>query len=172
VIKGALDVINQMQSGGVIGSYAIGGAVGATFYLEPSATIDLDIFTELPQATGSSLLSLSPIYDHLKAEGHEITGEHVVIGGWPVQFLPVSSALEIEALSEAIETEVEGTSTRVMRAEHLIAISLQAGRLKDHNRILQFLELKRIDNNKLRRILQKHSLVPKWEQFEKRYLHD
>ena len=30
-----------MQADGVIGKYAIGGAVGATFYLEPAATLDL-----------------------------------------------------------------------------------------------------------------------------------
>jgi hypothetical protein len=33
-----------MQSDGVIERYAIGGAVGATFYLEPIATLDVDIF--------------------------------------------------------------------------------------------------------------------------------
>jgi hypothetical protein len=33
-----------MQAEGVIGKYAIGGAVGATFYLEPSATLDVQIF--------------------------------------------------------------------------------------------------------------------------------
>ena len=31
-----------MRTDGVIGKYAIGGAVGATFYLEPSATLDID----------------------------------------------------------------------------------------------------------------------------------
>ncbi len=43
-MKETLEVINQMQSDGVIGAYAIGGAVGATFYLEPMATLDLDVF--------------------------------------------------------------------------------------------------------------------------------
>ena len=33
-MKATLTVINQMQTDGVIGKYAIGGAVGATFYLE------------------------------------------------------------------------------------------------------------------------------------------
>jgi hypothetical protein len=32
-MKNTLEVINQMQRDGVIGRYAIGGAVGATFYL-------------------------------------------------------------------------------------------------------------------------------------------
>jgi hypothetical protein len=43
-MKATLTVINQMQTDGVIGKYAIGGAVGATFYLEPVATLDIDIF--------------------------------------------------------------------------------------------------------------------------------
>jgi len=32
-----------MQANGVIGRHAIGGAVGATFSLEPIATLDVDI---------------------------------------------------------------------------------------------------------------------------------
>jgi len=43
-MKATLEVINRMQVEGVIGEYAIGGAVGATFYLEPFATLDIDIF--------------------------------------------------------------------------------------------------------------------------------
>jgi hypothetical protein len=43
-IKDTIAVINQMQADGVIERYAIGGAVGATFYLEPVATLDVDIF--------------------------------------------------------------------------------------------------------------------------------
>ena len=38
-MKATLETINRMQAEGVIGNYAIGGAVGATFYLEPSATV-------------------------------------------------------------------------------------------------------------------------------------
>ena len=33
-IKAAIAVINQMQADGVVERYAIGGAVGATFYLQ------------------------------------------------------------------------------------------------------------------------------------------
>jgi len=44
IVKATLQVINEMQAAGVIGRYAIGGAVGATFYLEPAATLDIVIF--------------------------------------------------------------------------------------------------------------------------------
>ena len=43
-IKDTIAGINQMQADGVIERYAIGGAVGATFYLEPAATVDVDVF--------------------------------------------------------------------------------------------------------------------------------
>jgi tetrahydromethanopterin S-methyltransferase subunit A len=46
-IAQVISTINQMQAEGVIDHYAIGGAVGATFYLEPVATLDVDIFEQL-----------------------------------------------------------------------------------------------------------------------------
>jgi hypothetical protein len=54
-----------MQADGVIGHYAIGGAVGATFYLEPTATYDIDIFISVP-------VSLSPIYQYLIEHGCKV----------------------------------------------------------------------------------------------------
>ena len=39
-MKETLEAIHRMRTDGVIGAYAIGGAVGATFYLEPMATMD------------------------------------------------------------------------------------------------------------------------------------
>src|SRR5689334_9338012 len=127
-----------MQSAGVIGKYAIGGAVAATFYLEPAATLDVGIFAELPESVQGSLVSWKPIYDHLQAQGCQTTGEYIAVAEWPVQFLIPASPLEVEALGKAICAEVEETSTWVMTAEHLVAIALQTGRVKDHNRILQF----------------------------------
>ena len=170
VLKAALEVINAMQAAGVIGRYAIGGAVAATFYLEPAATVDLDIFAELPEAVQGSLVSLKPIYDYLRSRGCQTTGEYIVVEEWPVQFLIPASPLEVEAVGRAIHAEVEGTSIWVMTAEHLVAVALQTGRAKDHNRILQFVELKKIDYRKLSDILQRHGLDLKWNQFEVRYL--
>lgn len=171
MIKAALEAINEMQSAGVIGRYAIGGAVAATFYLEPAATVDIDIFTEFPNAGKGALVSLKPIYDYLQRQGCQTSGEYIVIAEWPVQFLIPASPLEVEALARAVRAEVEGTSTWVMTAEHLAAIALQTGRVKDYNRILQFIELKKIDYLKLNDILQRHVLTLKWEQFEARYPH-
>ena len=169
-VKVTLETINQMQADGVIGKYAIGGAVGATLYLEPAATLDVDIFVTLPAAPDSLLLSLEPIYDYLKARGGTVKDEHIVIGGWPVQFLPPSNDLEREAVTESVATDVEGVTTWVMSAEHLVAIALRTGRSKDHIRILQFIEQKAVDRDELQSILERHGLSSKWLQFESKYL--
>jgi len=82
----------------------------------------------------------------------------------------VSDELEKEGLREAIETEVEGVKTRVMSAEHLVAIALRTGRPKDYARILQFLEQDAVDKDKLKVILRRHRLMPRLKQFESKYL--
>jgi hypothetical protein len=168
-VKATIEAVNQMQADGVIGRYAIGGAVGATFYLEPAATLDVDIFVILP-TTGSSVLSLAPLYDYLKAHGGAVKDDHIVIGEWPVQFLPVSDKLEQEALDESVATKVEDVPTWVLSAEHLVAIALRTGRSKDHIRVLQFIEQDAVDRGKLRAVLERHGLTAKWQQFERKYL--
>jgi hypothetical protein len=171
-MKETLEVINRMQADGVIGKYAIGGAVGATLYLDPTATFDVDVFVTLPTTTGSQLLSLTPIYEYLTKQGCEIRGEYIVIGSWPVQFLAPNNALEEEAISQARQAEVIGVRTWVMRAEHLVAIALQTGRIKDRERILHFMDRNAEDLNKLNDVLVRHSLMSKWEKFQKRYQDD
>jgi hypothetical protein len=169
-MKDTLAMLNRMQADGVIGSYAIGGAVGATFYIAPAATLDVDIFVTLPGSSGSSLVSLTLIYEYLSARGCKVEGEHIVVGEWPVQFLAAGDALEREALEEAVEFDVEGVATRAMTAEHLVAIALKTGRPKDFNRILQFLGLGAVNRDKLRRMVEAHGLAARWENFRKKYL--
>jgi hypothetical protein len=169
-MKVTLEAINRMQADGVIGKYAIGGAVGATFYLEPAATLDIDVFVSLSKPVDSSLVTLTPIYDYLAARGHKAEKEYIVIDGWPVQFLPASDALDEEALAQAVETEVEGVRTWVMTAEHLVAIALRTGRAKDFTRILQFVESGVLHADKVDAILGRHGLLAKWERFGDKFL--
>ncbi len=66
-MKEALKVIAKLVSDGVIMDYAIGGAMGATFYLEPVVTMDLDVFVLFKD--NSSLVPLQPIYEALRKRG-------------------------------------------------------------------------------------------------------
>jgi hypothetical protein len=171
-IQEVITAINQMQADGIIARYAIGGAVGATFYLEPVATLDVDIFVAFRPEPGSLLLNPSPIFNYLKACGYSMDGEYIVIGGWPVQFLPPTGPLAEEAVAEAVENDVEGTPARVFTAEHLAAIALQTGRAKDKARLLQFVESGTLDTARFRAILARHGLVEAWQRFERQFLSD
>jgi hypothetical protein len=169
-IHDVIATVNRLQSDGVIERYAIGGAVGATFYLEPVSTLDVDIFVTFRSEPGSSLITLQPIFEHLKTRGCPMQGEYVVIGGWPVQFLPTTGPLVEEALERAVELDVEGIPARVFTAEHLAAIALQTGRAKDKARLLQFVEAGVLEATKLQDIMVRHGLVGLWKQFQDRFL--
>ena len=53
-MKRTLEVLNQLEKEGVFTRYAIGGAMGATFYTEPVLTFDLDVFVLLGTTTGET----------------------------------------------------------------------------------------------------------------------
>ncbi len=129
--------------------YAIGGAVGATFYLEPLDTFDVDIFVTFRPEPGGLLVSAGPIFDDLARRGFAMEGEYAVVGGWPVQFLPPTGPLVEEALLEAATRDLGDMVARVFTAEHLAAIALQTGRAKDKARLLQFIEGKALDGARL-----------------------
>ena len=169
-IQEVIDLANHMEADSVIERYAIGGAVGATFYLEPVATLDVDIFVVMPQL--GVLLSLRPIFDYLIARGGTVEGEYIVVAGWPVQFLPPSGALVEEALAQAVTKNVAGTSARVFTAEHLVAIALQTGRAKDKARLLQFIEAEILDLERFGAILTRHHLEDAWRRFHRQFLEE
>ena len=169
-IRDTIAAVNQMQADGVIERYAIGGAVGATFYLEPVATLDVDIFVTFRPEGGSLLASPQPIFDYLKARGGTMEGEYIVVAGWPVQFLPSANPLLEEALAQAVEKNVAGMSAWVFTAEHLAAIALQTGRAKDKARLLQFVETGTLDPARFQAILARHGLQPAWQRFEQQFL--
>jgi hypothetical protein len=169
-IKEVIEMINRMEAANVIERYAIGGAVGATFYLEPVATLDVDIFVEFHTEPDSQMISPEPIFRYLRDCGCAMEGGHVVIAGWPVQFLPAGSALVQEALTKAVEKDVEGTRARVFTAEHVAAVALETGRAKDKARVLQFIEADAIDLQRLQEILTRHGLAGAWKQFERQFL--
>ncbi len=171
-IEEVFRTINQMKVDHVIERYAVGGAVAATFYLEPVSTLDVDIFIELHTATGSLLVSLDPIFGYLRERGYKMEGEHIVISGWPVQFVPPTSPLIEQALNHATEVDVEGATVSIFTAEHLAAIALQTGRAKDKARLLQFLESRTLEMTQFEKIVKRHGLTEKWQRFQQQFLRD
>jgi hypothetical protein len=171
-IRDVIVAVNHMEADGVIERYAIGGAVGATFYVEPVATLDIDLFVTFRAIGESVLLPLQPIYDYLMARGASMKREYVLIAGWPVQFLPPTGPLVEEALLDAVEADVDGVTARVFTPEHLAAIALQTGRAKDKARLLQFIEEGALDGQLFEAIIQRHHLDLPWERFQRQFISD
>lgn len=159
-----LQVLNLLEREGTILRYAIGGAMAATFYAEPVLTFDLDVFVLLPPMAGP-LLTLTALYEDLRRRAYIEEEECVTIEGVPVQFLPAYNALIEEALSKARDTYYEQTPTRVLRAEHLIAIAVQTGREKDRQRVRLLMEHTAIDRTFLEAVLARHGLEAAWKRW-------
>ena len=159
-----------MEADGIVDRYAIGGAVGATFYLEAVATFDVDIFISFQAQPESPLISPEPVFKYLTGRGARNEGEYLIIADWPVQVLPPTGPLVEEALEEAVEVEVEEIRTRVFTAEHLAAIALQTGRAKDKARLLQFIESGALSSERFQSILERHALAGSWRKFGQQFL--
>ena len=169
-MKKTFVVLNEMVRDGVIENYALAGAVGATFYVEPFATQDIDILIKMPRSE-RGLISEVPGLSYLRDRGFsEISGEGVVIENWPVQFIPVSDPLTEEAYLNAEPSKLDDVTVPVVLAEHLVAIMLQVGRPKDLARIHMFLSQGAVDQEALSEIIKRHGLTDKWNEFRRKFL--
>ena len=165
-----LAVLGKLVADEVIDTYAIAGAVAAYNYIEPTVTEDLDVLITLDKIGDSGLLTLNPILSALRSMGYtEFRAEGVVIGDWPVQFLPVANALDAEALqtAESVDVAIRGRSfkTRILRPEYLVAKALEVGRPKDYTRIVQFVDEEAVDMGRLQDVLLRFGLDQAWEDF-------
>ena len=149
---------------GIFDRYAIGGAVGATFYIEPSATQDVDVFVVFNQPV-QLLVSLAPIYAYFTRRGAVVRDEHLVIADWPVQFLPATTPLVDDALAHAVHMIVEEQSVSVLSQEHLAAIALETGRMKDKIRLAQFLMSETFDRAQFDALIERFGLTAPWARF-------
>ncbi len=172
-LRKSIEVVARLAEAGVIGNYAIAGAVAALNYIQPTLTEDLDILISVDafEKRASGLLLLGPIDAALAAMGYTArTDVGYDIEGWPVQFLPVGSPLDEEGLEQAVELDIGDSAAapfkaRCLRAEHVVAIALKVGRLKDLARIEAFLEQKAVDQGALKNVLDRHNLMEAWQSF-------
>jgi len=165
-MKRTFEILNEMATDGAIENYAIAGAIGAIFYVEPFATQDIDVLIVMPE-TDRGLVTEMPGWDYLRRRGYsEIRNGAIVVEGWPLQFIPVSNALEKEAYLNAEVLAFEEIPVRIVLAEHLVAIMLNVGRPKDFARIQMFLSQDAVDLQSLLDIVKRHGLTEKWEAFQ------
>jgi len=150
-----LRAANDLVAAGLLEDWALGGALAAIYYVEPFTTYDADIFF-IPKDKGMTA-GIPAIYAHLQAQGWQVEREHLLVRGFPVQFL-AAHGLTGEAVREAERIDYEGVPAKVFRAEHIVAIAASVGRAKDKARIEQLLQQADLDKTYLENVLRRHKL--------------
>ena len=161
-----LKIIKELKEKKVLKDFSIGGGIAALYYIEPLLTYDLDILF-IP--IEDSIDILAPIYQYLREKGFKTKGEHVLIEGVPVQFIPVYNDLLKEAVQCSVEARYGRIKTKVLGLEYLIAVMLQTYRPKDRERLVKVFEEAKIDLKLLKKILKKYGLYDKYVQFKEIY---
>ena len=149
-------VLNGLKRRRVIRDYAVIGAVAATAYMEPMFTEDLDIIILVD--TDEEYLGTFRRISEL-SEGQQ--GTHQTLGGVPVQMFPTTTMqLYQDALDAAHAARVGGLRVKMVTAEHLILLYLEAFRDKDQMRIRLLLPVADMD--------QLHILLDRFDDEENR----
>jgi len=169
-VKEIARLLNDMLEAGIITDYALFGALAQMRYTEPIATLDADVRVGVPLP--DKLDVLTPLYKFCAMKGYVPEGEAIRVGDWPLQFIPTFSSLTHEAMKNAEATEFEGIPFRVVRADYLAAIALEAGRAKDMARILGLLESGSVTPDAVGLLAAQHGLLDSWKRFEKRFLNE
>ena len=167
-MKAVVELLNEMKASGLVQDYALFGAMAQMRYTEPVATLDADVLVLLGSA--AAVDALSPIYRFCRARGYRPEGEAILVGNWPVQFIPTFSALTEEAVREAERGEIEGIPARVVSALHLAVIALSVGRSKDFAHILALLEAAAVSRDEVAELAARHGLQAPWTAFTRRFL--
>lgn len=167
-MKDVAELLNSMIKAGIISDYALFGAVAQMRYTEAVATMDADVLISLSNDAGLDVLS--PIYEFCSSRGYHTKGEAILVGDWPVQFIPTFSSLTEEAVQKAETGEIEGVPIRVVRADYLATIALSAGRPKDFARILSLLESDAVSQDAITELASQYDLQVQWNDFKEKFL--
>ncbi len=167
-MKEVARLLGEMLAAGVVRDYALFGAVAQMRYTEAVVTLDADVLIALPPAETVDVLG--PVYSFCASRGYLPEGESVRVGDWPVQFIPAFNSLTEWAVREAETDEIEGYPLRVVRADYLAAIAVQAGRPKDLTRVLALLESGRVKSQEIEALARRHSFEQAWSEFVRRFL--
>jgi hypothetical protein len=163
ILGPTLELINQLESEGIIQKPTIGGSVAIMYYAQPVKTDDLDMFCYMPNR--GLLIDLRPIYKRLEELGCKVKDLYINVRGVDVQFLvPANQPLVEEALENAATVKVDNVTTHVFEYEYALAVKAEAGRPKDWAHIATALESAAPKQEKLDAILTKYGLLEKWRR--------
>ena len=166
-MKPVIRVLNDMVRDGVVQGYAVGGATALLYFSKPTFTEDIDVFIRI-ERSASALVDLSSVYAYLaEKKGAVVRGEHVLIEGYPVQFLVPYDDLSEEAFQKAVPVSLGGSRFRVFDLEYLMAIMVQLGKENYRERLRILFQSRTFQEKKLQRILKRFHLIQRWNKLKK-----
>lgn len=120
-----LRTVDKMKADRAIAEYAIGGAMAVAYWDEATYTEDLDIVILL-SGDAHPLDPLNAVNEWLKSHDIEYRGEHAMIAGVPVQFMPAWNRLVEAAVTNAALLPYDGNDPssvmmRVITPAYLVA---------------------------------------------------
>lgn len=168
-MKKTLQILNNLVTNGIIKEYAIAGGMAQFYYIEPSVTYDLDLIVNL-NLTDNPLTPLTELYKWANDNNFKTEGEHIILGGIPVQFLLPYNDLIAEALKNKKQISLFDEITYILGAEYLMAILLQKGRPIDRERLLRFFDEVDYDKNLFQNLIIRFNLLTEYESFKEKLL--
>lgn len=129
--KKVIKLFESMIKDNIIISYALGGGIAVEYYVNPPATLDIDIFVIV---SGRGLDFMSPVYRYLQKHGAKFVGQHLMFHGNRLDVLP-AFGLTKEAVMYAEVVNIKETTLRIIKPDYLAAILYFVGRKKDEDRI-------------------------------------
>jgi hypothetical protein len=127
----------------------------------------LQILNIAPQE--NPLTPLSNLYKWVSQNNYKTEGEHIIIGGIPVQFLLAYNELVAEALANRVPVTLFDEKTFILNAEYLMAIMLQTWRQSDRERLGRFINEYDYDEIKFNDIISRFDLLKKYQDFKHKF---
>ena len=147
-----IKLLNDLKKKRKLRDYAIFGAVGASYYMEPTYTKDIDII--ILADTDQDYIK---VWRELSKYATKVKDFGFIISETEVQILPTSiSSLLKSALRNAKIVRTGGIATKVVDKEHLILLALKANRPKDRFRAAILLE--QVDASRLTSLLRRFDI--------------
>lgn len=155
-------ILDDLQSKGIIGEWAIGGGAAVTYYTLAIPSIDIDVFSTY--AGSSLLMPFGDLYPYLiKTYGAVAEGDMLRIKGLYLQFLPAESSNPVDA--EAVkDPRILEDGMRIFKLEYLICSMLYLRSPKYQARLLHLKVEHQYDEQELRKLLQKFGLEERWDR--------
>jgi len=126
-IVSIIKILNELKRKRKLKDYAVFGAIGASYYMEPIYTKDIDVLV-----LADTDQDYVKVWRELSKYAKKTKDFGFIIEQTEVQILPTSiHPMFKSALSSAKSVRTGGITTKVVDREHLILMFLRANRQKD-----------------------------------------